>query len=145
MAGAVRRFGRQAFARAVFGLGQDPDGTMVADGQGAGVRWSEGSRQTCRAPMPIPQEGSERMLKDSKAFSTFAVKDTEAARRFYAETLGLDVRDSPEEQAARAPSRRRDARHRLPEGGPYTGEFHGPQLPGGRRRRSPWTNSSRPA
>ena len=33
------------------------------------------------------------MFKDSKAFSGFAVPDVEAARRFYGETLGLDVHD----------------------------------------------------
>jgi catechol 2,3-dioxygenase-like lactoylglutathione lyase family enzyme len=32
------------------------------------------------------------MLKDSNAFSGFAVDDVEKARRFYGETLGLDVR-----------------------------------------------------
>jgi catechol 2,3-dioxygenase-like lactoylglutathione lyase family enzyme len=31
------------------------------------------------------------MLKDSKAFSGFSVDDFEAARAFYADTLGLDV------------------------------------------------------
>ena len=31
------------------------------------------------------------MLKDSPAFSGFSVDDTEAARAFYADTLGLDV------------------------------------------------------
>ncbi len=31
------------------------------------------------------------MLKDSKAFSGFSVDDIPAARRFYGETLGLDV------------------------------------------------------
>ena len=31
------------------------------------------------------------MLADSKAFSGFAVDDLQAAQRFYAETLGLDV------------------------------------------------------
>lgn len=31
------------------------------------------------------------MLRDSKAFSGFATDDLEAARRFYGETLGLDV------------------------------------------------------
>ena len=36
------------------------------------------------------------MFKDSKAFSSFAVKDLEAARAFYGDTLGLDVRDSTE-------------------------------------------------
>ncbi len=35
------------------------------------------------------------MLKDSQAFSGFAVKDLEAARKFYGETLGQDVRDGP--------------------------------------------------
>jgi predicted enzyme related to lactoylglutathione lyase len=35
------------------------------------------------------------MLKDSKAFSGFAVKDLDAAKRFYGETLGQDVRDGP--------------------------------------------------
>ena len=31
------------------------------------------------------------MFKDSKAFGGFSVNDTEAAKRFYGETLGLDV------------------------------------------------------
>ncbi len=33
------------------------------------------------------------MLQDSKAFSGFAVPDVEAARAFYADALGLDVRE----------------------------------------------------
>jgi catechol 2,3-dioxygenase-like lactoylglutathione lyase family enzyme len=33
------------------------------------------------------------MLKESKAFSTFAVDDVPKARQFYGETLGLDVKD----------------------------------------------------
>jgi catechol 2,3-dioxygenase-like lactoylglutathione lyase family enzyme len=33
------------------------------------------------------------MLKDSKAFSGFSSKDIPASKRFYAETLGLDVSD----------------------------------------------------
>jgi catechol 2,3-dioxygenase-like lactoylglutathione lyase family enzyme len=36
---------------------------------------------------------SSRILKDSRIFSTFAVPDADKARRFYGETLGLDVRD----------------------------------------------------
>ncbi len=36
------------------------------------------------------------MLQESKAFSGFAVDDTEAARRFYGETLGLGVEDAGE-------------------------------------------------
>ena len=35
------------------------------------------------------------MFKDSQAFSGFAVKDIEAAKRFYGDTLGQDVRDGP--------------------------------------------------
>jgi catechol 2,3-dioxygenase-like lactoylglutathione lyase family enzyme len=31
------------------------------------------------------------MLKDSKAFSGFAVRDLDEAKRFYGQTLGLDV------------------------------------------------------
>ena len=36
------------------------------------------------------------MFDDGTAFSSFAVPDTEAARAFYGDTLGLDVRDSRE-------------------------------------------------
>ena len=35
------------------------------------------------------------MFKDSKAYSGFAVKDLDAAKSFYGETLGLDTRDGP--------------------------------------------------
>src|SRR6478672_9256760 len=35
------------------------------------------------------------MLKDSKAFSSFAVRDLEAARKFYSQTLGVEVSDVP--------------------------------------------------
>src|SRR4051794_36131046 len=35
------------------------------------------------------------MLKNSAAFSSIAVKDLEAARKFYGQTLGLDVSDDP--------------------------------------------------
>src|SRR5947207_15172959 len=31
------------------------------------------------------------MLKDTKAFSSYSVDDSDAARRFYGETLGLEV------------------------------------------------------
>ncbi len=37
------------------------------------------------------------MLTDSKAFSGFAVDDLDAAKRFYGETLGLDVEVLDEE------------------------------------------------
>ncbi|MGI8811601.1 MAG: VOC family protein [Pyrinomonadaceae bacterium] len=36
------------------------------------------------------------MFKDTKAFSSFSVNDLDAAKRFYAETLGVVVRRSPE-------------------------------------------------
>ena len=35
------------------------------------------------------------MLKSSQAFSSFAVKDLEQARKFYRDTLGVDVSDVP--------------------------------------------------
>lgn len=35
------------------------------------------------------------MLKDSKAFSGFSVNDLEAAKKFYGETLGVEVEDGP--------------------------------------------------
>jgi catechol 2,3-dioxygenase-like lactoylglutathione lyase family enzyme len=35
------------------------------------------------------------MLKNSNAFSSFAVKDLQAARTFYAQTLGLQVSEVP--------------------------------------------------
>jgi catechol 2,3-dioxygenase-like lactoylglutathione lyase family enzyme len=36
------------------------------------------------------------MLTNSKAFSSFSTNDLGAAKRFYAETLGLDVVETPE-------------------------------------------------
>lgn len=36
------------------------------------------------------------MFKDTKAFSSFSVDDLQEAKRFYGETLGLDVDESPE-------------------------------------------------
>ena len=35
------------------------------------------------------------MLRESKAFSGFSVKDIDAARTFYRDTLGLEVSDDP--------------------------------------------------
>src|SRR5688572_13363001 len=35
------------------------------------------------------------MLKDTKAFSGFSVDDLEAAKRFYGDTLGLEVSENP--------------------------------------------------
>jgi len=35
------------------------------------------------------------MFADSKAFSGFAVKELDAAKTFYGQTLGLDVKDGP--------------------------------------------------
>jgi catechol 2,3-dioxygenase-like lactoylglutathione lyase family enzyme len=34
------------------------------------------------------------MLKDSKAYSGFSVPDLESAKRFYGETLGVDLKES---------------------------------------------------
>jgi len=35
------------------------------------------------------------MLKDTKAFSSYSVNDLQAARDFYENTLGLEVKDDP--------------------------------------------------
>jgi predicted enzyme related to lactoylglutathione lyase len=37
----------------------------------------------------------DEMLAEAKAFSSFAVDDIEAARRFYGETLGVEVEEVP--------------------------------------------------
>jgi catechol 2,3-dioxygenase-like lactoylglutathione lyase family enzyme len=42
---------------------------------------------------PVMLKTPTRVLKDSRIFSTFAVRDTDLAKRFYGESLGLDVRD----------------------------------------------------
>jgi catechol 2,3-dioxygenase-like lactoylglutathione lyase family enzyme len=48
----------------------------------------------------VPAAGTHRrsdpMFKPNGWFSTYAVKDTEKARAFYGDTLGLDVRDGRE-------------------------------------------------
>ena len=36
------------------------------------------------------------MFKDTKAFSSFSVDDLKKAKKFYSETLGLDVNEIPE-------------------------------------------------
>ena len=38
-----------------------------------------------------PQGGRQVMFRDTKAFSGFAVPDIDAARAFYADTLGVEV------------------------------------------------------
>jgi hypothetical protein len=53
-----------------------------------GIRW--------HTPGDRPQSHhaqTEAILKGSPIFSTFAVDDIDTARRFYQDTLGLDVRD----------------------------------------------------
>lgn len=37
------------------------------------------------------------MFKETKAFSSFSVDDVQSARRFYGETLGINVSDSDED------------------------------------------------
>ncbi|MDQ6909625.1 MAG: VOC family protein [Actinomycetota bacterium] len=36
------------------------------------------------------------MFKDTQAFSSFSVDDPEAAKKFYGETLGMDISDVPD-------------------------------------------------
>jgi catechol 2,3-dioxygenase-like lactoylglutathione lyase family enzyme len=45
--------------------------------------------------MPTVAARESAMLKNSNAFSSLAVRDLAAARRFYAETLGIEVSDVP--------------------------------------------------
>ena len=49
-----------------------------------------GRRRSLQTMEPQTSE-EEAMLRDSRAFSGFAVDDVQAAREFYAETLGLEV------------------------------------------------------
>jgi catechol 2,3-dioxygenase-like lactoylglutathione lyase family enzyme len=44
-----------------------------------------------RGATRAPSDLEDDVLKDSKAFSGFAVNDIPAAKQFYAETLGLEV------------------------------------------------------
>jgi len=47
-----------------------------------------------KALEPLGNEGM--MFKGTKAFSSFSVDDMKKAKAFYAETLGLDVNETPE-------------------------------------------------
>jgi len=47
------------------------------------------------AQMPARKRVSS-MIKDSKAFSSFAVNDLKKAKAFYGETLGLGIAETPE-------------------------------------------------
>ena len=51
------------------------------------------------------------LLKNSEMFSTFSVPDINQAKRFYGETLGLDVRDSSEPGTHRDPRQGRASGH----------------------------------
>ena len=44
----------------------------------------------------INTEGNESMFKDTKAFSSFSVDDVQKAKKFYSQTLGLEVSESYE-------------------------------------------------
>ena len=39
---------------------------------------------------------ASNMFKEAKTFSSFSVNDLQKAKQFYSETLGLDVKESPE-------------------------------------------------
>jgi predicted enzyme related to lactoylglutathione lyase len=70
----------------LFATAQDPDGNYVQVIQ-------MGDRD--RAAMEGRDGALPGGLLASEAFSSFAVGDLDAARRFYGQTLGLDVRDEP--------------------------------------------------
>src|SRR6185295_3359192 len=62
---------------------------------GLALRGCNATSATLHPPAVRPAR-RHPMFRTSDAFSSFAVPDIEAARRFYGDTLGLDVRDSDE-------------------------------------------------
>jgi catechol 2,3-dioxygenase-like lactoylglutathione lyase family enzyme len=58
---------------------------------------SQGDLRTALALIFLAASGEGMaMFKETKAFSSFSVNDLAAAKRFYGETLGLDVAERPE-------------------------------------------------
>jgi catechol 2,3-dioxygenase-like lactoylglutathione lyase family enzyme len=47
-------------------------------------------------PESVRRKGGDEMFKETKAFSSFSTDDLGAAKRFYGETLGLEVVETPE-------------------------------------------------
>ena len=78
------------------------------------------------------------MLRNSKAFSGFAVDDLDKAREFYGETLGLDVVRG--ERAAHPEPRGRPRDADLPEARLRARDLHDPQLPGRQTSMRPSTS-----
>ena len=70
------------------GRGSNPPATPRRPPSGAIAR-----RVAACSDGPGPIERDVPMLRDTQAFSGFSVDDLEAAKRFYGETLGLDVTD----------------------------------------------------
>jgi predicted enzyme related to lactoylglutathione lyase len=51
---------------------------------------------TARGASKPSRKKVSSMFKDSKAFSSFSVNDLQRAKEFYGQTLGLDVKQTPE-------------------------------------------------
>ena len=73
------------------------------------------------------------MLANSQAYSGFAVPDLAEARRFYGETLGLNV-SGQEDDGVLSLDSPGAGRARLRQARPHPGDLHDPQLPGRGRR-----------
>ena len=78
------------------------------------------------------------MLSDSKAFSGFSVPDTEAARPFYADTLGLEVTEDHGILTIQLGGGHHAIAYPKPR--PRAGRLHDPQLPGAPTSRRPSTS-----
>ena len=103
------------------------------------ARWSavdDASRWWARA------RKERAMFRDVIPFSSFSVDDLGAARRFYGETLGLDVSEEAMGGLLDPPRRWRSAVP-LPEAQSRGRVVHGPELPDHRPRREPSAASSR--
>ena len=70
------------------------------------------------------------LLKNSEMFSTFSVPDINQAKRFYGETLGLDVRDSSEPGIIEIHGKGGPPVTVYPKPDHKPGGLYGPQLPG---------------
>lgn len=51
---------------------------------------------TAQGASKASRKRSTTMFKDSKAFSSFSVNDLQKAKEFYGQTLGLEVKQTPE-------------------------------------------------
>src|SRR5215216_6930767 len=51
---------------------------------------------TAKAAATPSRKKASNIFKEAKSFSSFSVNDLQKAKEFYSQTLGLDVRETPE-------------------------------------------------